>query len=342
MKKLLKSLLVTLFTLSVMGTLSCFTVSAANLSSTVPLSVRIDDSSHISKQKAYYQIQANQARDFPIAISVTNMSKTNSCQVSTRVDVASTSSKLALFYDNDQSKLEKLPFNMRKLVTFANGSDRNFQLNPGQTRNVKMSLNLDNDQFKNFNGEILGAVTFTQDAPTVKGEINNQFSYTIPIQVKKGKVPTGEVEKTSASLKRPAIQHSMLMFGLANPKPAMLNNVKANVSLKNTTLNQTITKTSIKCGQIAPNSQFTVKQPLNKQLLPGKYIATINLNGKDPVDEAPSNVELRKEFTINPVDYVRTFSYQTVLIFVGIVMIMLIIIVGLTFLIIRNHCKNKL
>ncbi|WP_413627614.1 DUF3324 domain-containing protein [Fructilactobacillus vespulae] len=223
-----------------------------------------------------FKLAATDKMEQTVAVKVTNPSQ-KQVKVKTSLNKATTSPTAEVIYNqNGEKSAVKSLFKTNDLFTLANPADGEFELNPGESKDIQVKIKTpETATYTSFSGEILAGINFNEP-----DEKNDDVS--VPLAIKKGKgtdpnIRMGKIETASK------YDTNIINALVSNTHPSLLKNTdfKADIVKKGT--NDVVASFTRTNGEIAPNSKFNFGIPWNtKRVIPGVYTIKLKINSSDP------------------------------------------------------------
>ncbi|UQS84807.1 DUF916 and DUF3324 domain-containing protein [Apilactobacillus apisilvae] len=226
-------------------------------------------------QNSYFDINSQPSQNHQLKVKITNTGD-SVIKIHAKVNTALTSDGIEVSYaSNDVNKFDaSMKYPLSKLTT--NGDKHDVSV-PAKS-DVIINFNVESPA-SNFNGTILGSLTFTSDPESSgnKGnvKINNAYSYVIPVVINQGTKAKPHLNVSNADGK--VINGVNTFYAhFKNDQPVLMTGVEVDNSVYTkesySNRDKPLYSTKKKNGSIAPNTNFNAVIPTNKSFKAGDYV----------------------------------------------------------------------
>lgn len=308
-----------------------------------------------NKNVSYFDLLVEPKKEQTLEVTVTNAGN-KSMNLHTQIHRAQTATNGGTIYQNKNMKTqdETIPndLNIENMISI---SKQDLSFAPKETKNVQFILKTPN---KNFDGILLGGITFYATTPLKESssnnestnqnlQIKNRISYTVGIQLtdkqgqEKNQTLTPNLKKNNVKFGLYDLLPAFLV-SLENTQPILMKDVTIEGTLKNSK-QEVIATIANKNTKIAPNSTFDISfTQANKKFENGKYFYKIIIKYEEKTWVFEDSYEIKNsekidEQALTNKEKRSDYIYYILLVIISLLAIVIIIL----FIIIINRRKNE-
>lgn len=249
----------------------------------------------VDKSLTYFDLQTSPGATQSISVDIINSSDKNQ---TFQVDLNNAYTNVNGVIDYSNNKVKKEVPKSVQMSDLVKERKQEVTLPPHETKTVTFTANMPKEI---LTGTVLGGIKVAQkDEPKndsdSKMTIDNHYAYIIGVKLRESL--TDVEPKMSLLDVKPGLanHHTAITATLQNSSPTILKQMSLNATIKKEGSDEAITTLKKENVGFAPSTNMDLAIPLNdKEVKPGKYVATISIKTSD----GKHKWNLTKEFSVS-------------------------------------------